>query len=165
MLINGDMRFILFLPCYVIGLYTKNKWLKVIRNNCMLFMVGAIIVLFFLIEYCGFRYYQGAFYVLWSIILFGVVCVYSIGCILNNLLITPWGGGYFIINKVIEWLAYISLALYLFHRQVYELTSIIIKRYVDLTMIHLYLFMLPLACLTAYYIQKSYDKTINSILR
>lgn len=167
MLINGDVRYILFLPCYIIGLYTKTEWLKPIRDNCVLLFGGTIVILFFLIKYCGFRYYQGSFFILWPIILCGIVCVYSIGCIFNKLSTLRRGGGKcLIINKIIEWFAYISLALYLFHRQVYELTSIIINKIgVDLTLLHLYLFMLPLACLTAYLIQKLYDKVINSIFR
>ena len=66
------------------------------------------------------------------------------------------------LHKIIQVLAYRSLALYLFHRQIYQFVMVIYS-YFDLqvTIYTAYLLMLPLAILGAYVIQLLYDKAVS----
>lgn len=90
--------------------------------------------------------------------IFGTISLLGIG----NLLSKVKGK---VIIQCISVLSYSSLCLYLFHRQVYQGILFITRTLgIETSLLLMYIIMLPIALLVAYFIQKIYDKTISGIV-
>lgn len=98
----------------------------------------------------------------WGGVRLTVKITYSIVGIIFLLCLSPQLAKITRLHKIIQVLAYLSLALYLFHRQIYQFVMVIYS-YFDLqvTIYTAYLLMLPLAILGAYVIQLLYDKAVS----
>ena len=68
-------------------------------------------------------------------------------------------------SKALNFLSYVVLSVYLFHRQVYQFLTLVIQKVLDMQVdiVGLYVIFLPTAIIVAFIVQKLYDKLYNKI--
>ena len=138
---------------YVLGLYCTPQLVKKFNGHISILPISLAvwICLTELIPLGG-----------WGGVRLTVKITYSIVGIIFLLCLSPQLAKITRLHKIIQVLVYLSLALYLFHRQIYQFVMVIYS-YFDLqvTIYTAYLLMLPLAILGAYVIQLLYDKAVS----
>ena len=148
-----DRSVFLYYLMYVLGLYCTPQLVKKFNGHISILPISLAvwICLTELIPLGG-----------WGGVRLTVKITYSIVGIIFLLCLSPQLAKITRLHKIIQVLAYLSLALYLFHRQIYQFVMVIYS-YFDLqvTIYTAYLLMLPLAILGAYVIQLLYDKAVS----
>jgi len=148
--------------------------------------IFSFLPMYFIGAFTNHAFYQKMIKTHWSwcaIILFLFCCyiprneIWIIGVIKDVLLSTTAviGGGAFcsfvmkyvkndIIINILTWLSYCSLAVYLFHREVYQLLVMVFgKLHIDISILILYFVFFPSAFIFAYLMQKCYDCIIRKL--
>lgn len=67
------------------------------------------------------------------------------------------------INKIIKFLSYVSMCMYLFHRPIYHLVLKFILKEDKASAVEIYCILLPIVIVLSYGIQYTYDKSIKKI--
>ena len=145
-----DFRVLVYFPVYIIGMITPLSWIEKIKLKKIL--VYAMLSLpIFILSILPPHY--------WSKILFDTNIIYKVWLVLIGtfviILISTLLCKFKLIGKIGSWLAYISMAAYLFHRHIYYFFSLVENSFTS------WWFDL-LAAITvvflSYYIQKGFDK-------
>lgn len=157
--VNGvDRGLFVYFPAFVLGLITPiDRISKFVSSKGV--CLGSLII-WTIIVVSSMHVANNVFGILVQILfsLLGTICLLGIGIMLS--LVENE-----IFLKSIRFLSYLSLSLYLFHRQVYQGVLFISRgRGVEVNIILMYVIMLPVAILVAYFIQKLYDKTISRVV-
>lgn len=159
-----DERLLRFFPLYALGLLlTKNTICK-LKNSyfaAIISLVVCVILTAFPLSLPN-EYISVIVSNLVYVLKFFSAFIFLIWCVDK---INLSGGGKFCSS--IEFVSYISLALYLFHRPVYQVLTMIINglytKGIGSNLWVLYLIFVPIAIVVSYYIQKVYDKFLTRI--
>lgn len=138
-----DYRMLIYFPIYMLGLYTSKQ--RIINQNiCLLFLV--VVWLIFALANVDYIFVE----VIMSIV--------GVWVLINFVVyISKYLEKVSFIVKIVNALSYLSLCLYLFHRQIFEVLRQLCNQ-LDITITYPILFcMLCIAIVASFTIQKSYD--------
>lgn len=143
-LFEGDKRIVFYFVFYILGLM---QFQYLIVNKIILFIVG--LIYFILSIYFNFT----------SILTFYNFTVVCLGCILGLSVCSMFCNR--INQRLIGFVAYSSMSVYLFHRHVFAFAKMLMNG--DLWPLWFWPIVIVFTFSMAYYIQLIYDKTINKI--
>lgn len=145
-----DFRVLVYYPVYIIGMITPLCWIERIKKNKNI-VYGILSLPIFIISIMPPHY--------WSNVLFDTNVVYKIWLVLIGtfviIMISSLLCKFSVVGKIGSWLAYISMAAYLFHRHIYYFFTLVENSFTswwfDMLAALAVVFL-------SYFIQKEFDK-------
>ncbi|MBS6651826.1 acyltransferase [Alistipes putredinis] len=147
-----DRSVFLYYLMYVLGLHCTPRLIKRFNGHICVLLISLTIWI------CLTELIPSG----WGGAQFSVKITYSVVGIIFLLCLSTQLAKITRLHKIIQILAYLSLALYLFHRQIYQFVMVIYSCfYLQVTIYTAYLLMFPLAILSTYVIQFLYDSAVS----